>query len=62
MLITLAPGDEGRDARVGLEALHVEVRDEVDDTHRPRDKCDVIKLRARPLDHLQQALHHAAGD
>ena len=47
---------------MGLEAGHVQVGDQVDDPDRPSHEGDVLELRAGPLDHLQEALHHAAGD
>ena len=49
-------------ARVGLETGHVQVGDQVDDPHRPGHEGDAFQLAARPLDHFEQALHHAAGD
>ena len=45
-----------------LEAGHIEVGNQIDHAHGPRHKGDVLQLRAGPLDHLEQALHHAAAD
>lgn len=35
-----------------LEAGHVEIGDEINYSDSPRHKRDVLKLGARPLDHL----------
>lgn len=42
--------------------MHVEVGDEVDDAHGPRNERYVLELGAGPRDDAQQRLHHAAGD
>ena len=47
---------------MSLEALHVEIGDEVDDSDGPRDEGDVVEFGAGPLNHLEETLHHSARD
>ncbi len=47
---------------MSLETLHIKIGDEVDNSDGPRDEGDVVEFGARPLDHLEKALHHSARD
>ena len=49
----LQSGDEDGKASVGLEGSHVQVGDEVHDSHRPGHKGDLVLLISKELDHLQ---------
>ena len=50
----LQSADEDGKAAVGLEGSHVQVGDEVHDSHRPGHKGDLVLLISQKLDHLQE--------
>ena len=49
----LQSGDEDGKASVGLKGSHVQVGDEVNDSHCPGHKGDLVLLISQKLDHLQ---------
>lgn len=50
----LESADEDRQAAVGLKGSHVQIGNEVHDTHRPRHKRDLVLLVPQELDHLEE--------
>lgn len=50
----LESADEDRKAAVGLKGSHVQVGNEVHDTHCPRHKSDLVLLVTQELDHLEK--------
>lgn len=50
----LKSADENRKAAVGLKGSHVQIGNEVHNTHRPRHKSDLVLLIPQELDHLEK--------
>lgn len=52
----LKSADKDRKAAVGLKGSHVQIGNEVHDTHRPRHKRDLVLLVPQELDHLETGM------
>lgn len=52
----LESADEDRKAAVGLKGSHVQIGNEVHDTHCPCHKSDLVLLIPQELDHLETAM------